>query len=65
MLEPPVECSTPFHDGLDGHVDLNMLMSPCALPRISNFSGTPDAVTIYGMSVLAAQVHYIFSCRSI
>ena len=60
MLEPSVECSTPCHDGLDGHVDLNMLMSPCALPRISNFSGTPDAVMIYGMSVITAQLGVLY-----
>ena len=57
MLEqPPVKCSTPCQDGFAGHVDQSILLSPCARPRISNFSGTPDAVTIYGMSVIAAQV---------
>eukprot|EP00731_Ephydatia_muelleri_P026207 Em0018g307a len=51
MLEqPPVECSTPCQDGFAGHVDQSILLSPCARPRISNFSGTPDAVTIYDQS---------------
>eukprot|EP00731_Ephydatia_muelleri_P005283 Em0002g1459a len=50
MLEPPVECSTPCQDGFAGHVDQSILLSLCAWPRVSNFSGTPDAVTIYDQS---------------
>ena len=54
MLEPPVECSTPCHDGFDGHVDSSILLSPCAPPCISNCIGTPDVAMVSGTWAVAA-----------